>query len=104
MWRMFCAIMIGVLVTVGVGAAVGIDALRWSQGIAARVLPDGVGNELYAIVADGLGPVIWALPGLIVAVLIAGWRRHPGPNCCRACGYDLTGNVSGRCPECGATL
>jgi 7-keto-8-aminopelargonate synthetase-like enzyme len=20
---------------------------------------------------------------------------------CRRCGYDLTGNVSGRCPECG---
>lgn len=20
---------------------------------------------------------------------------------CRSCGYDLTGNVSGRCPECG---
>jgi len=22
--------------------------------------------------------------------------------CCVACGYDLTGNVSGACPECGA--
>ena len=22
---------------------------------------------------------------------------------CRSCGYDLTGNVSGRCPECGET-
>lgn len=22
--------------------------------------------------------------------------------CCGRCGYDLTGNVSGRCPECGA--
>jgi|tagenome__1003787_1003787.scaffolds.fasta_scaffold17314810_2 hypothetical protein len=21
---------------------------------------------------------------------------------CASCGYDLTGNVSGRCPECGA--
>ncbi len=26
-------------------------------------------------------------------------RRH-GPHC-RECGYNLTGNVSGRCPECG---
>jgi hypothetical protein len=23
---------------------------------------------------------------------------------CVACGYDLTGNVSGRCPECGTTI
>ena len=21
--------------------------------------------------------------------------------CCASCGYDLTGNISGRCPECG---
>jgi hypothetical protein len=26
-------------------------------------------------------------------------RRRPG--LCRECGYNLTGNVSGRCPECG---
>lgn len=29
-------------------------------------------------------------------------RRQRGPGCCRRCGYDLTGNVSGTCPECGA--
>jgi hypothetical protein len=23
------------------------------------------------------------------------------PNSCHHCGYDLTGNVSGTCPECG---
>jgi len=23
------------------------------------------------------------------------------PNCCKECGYDLTGNTSGVCPECG---
>jgi hypothetical protein len=27
------------------------------------------------------------------------WRIPPG--CCRECGYNLTGNVSGTCPECG---
>jgi hypothetical protein len=30
-------------------------------------------------------------------------RRKPKyPNGCRQCGYDLTGNVSGNCPECGS--
>ena len=28
-------------------------------------------------------------------------KRHGG---CSKCGYDLTGNVSGRCPECGAAV
>jgi hypothetical protein len=23
---------------------------------------------------------------------------------CRKCGYDLTGNVTGRCPECGQEI
>lgn len=29
-------------------------------------------------------------------------RPRVAPACCSNCGYDLTGNVSGRCPECGA--
>jgi len=28
-------------------------------------------------------------------------RRPEGRGLCRHCGYDLTGNVSGVCPECG---
>jgi len=30
-------------------------------------------------------------------------RRFPAGHC-RNCGYNLTGNVSGRCPECGLTI
>ena len=29
------------------------------------------------------------------------WRREGR---CLRCGYDLTGNVSGRCPECGESI
>jgi len=29
--------------------------------------------------------------------------RHDGSSC-RSCGYNLTGNVSGKCPECGAVV
>lgn len=28
----------------------------------------------------------------------------PAGRYCRVCGYDLTGNVSGRCPECGTEI
>ena len=35
------------------------------------------------------------------------WRREiasRGRNRCRKCDYDLTGNTSGRCPECGESI
>lgn len=31
------------------------------------------------------------------------WRRRKR-NCCVQCGYNLTGNVSGICPECGRPI
>lgn len=31
-------------------------------------------------------------------------RRRARPGLCTACGYDLTGNVSGTCPECGLEI
>ncbi|MCB9850953.1 MAG: hypothetical protein H6817_09655 [Phycisphaerales bacterium] len=29
------------------------------------------------------------------------WRKRLSPGRCSRCGYDLTGNVTGVCPECG---
>ena len=50
-----------------------------------------------------------SLPLWIPFVLIGGttlllfWcdRHRIPPCCCQSCGYNLTGNVSGSCPECG---
>ena len=39
---------------------------------------------------------------LVVAPIVRIWTRPYPPGHCKRCGYDLTGNVSGRCPECGA--
>ena len=48
------------------------------------------------------------MPGVtlaaLLAALIAARPRKPGPGHCRKCGYDLTGNVSGKCPECGEVV
>ena len=59
----------------------------------------------------------WVAPFWLAAVLTAGlavacaalaarprraWRRRRG--LCPRCGYDLTGNTSGACPECGTAL
>jgi hypothetical protein len=44
--------------------------------------------------------VVVALAALCVTVIIQRkFRRRTG--CCSHCQYDLTGNVSGTCPECG---
>lgn len=61
--------------------------------------------------------LIWAAVfltccGGIVGLIIRGcWTLVFGkptgkdqPGHCSYCGYDLTGNVSGRCPECGAEV
>jgi len=53
------------------------------------------------------GPWGLLIPAFVPALLLlAAWqdRRRPPDGHCRACGYNLMGNVSGRCPECVATI
>ncbi len=47
-------------------------------------------------------PVFFGTPLCFAVVLAApgGWRRYPVGRC-QSCGYDLTGNASGVCSECG---
>lgn len=64
---------------------------------------------LYQIDGESVtGIVIAALPGIaMLAALVAGvFRPDPRPpfEACRQCSYNLTGNVSGRCPECGEAI
>lgn len=53
-----------------------------------------------------LAILLLAYPGLVLSRLI---RRRFRPdmsrgNACRRCGYDLRGNESGKCPECGTPV
>ena len=52
------------------------------------------------------GPLVLLLAWPTVAFLrgpLRRWRRRR-KGLCLACGYDLTGNVSGVCPECGEAI
>lgn len=42
---------------------------------------------------------------ILPAIWLYKWNKHRklGPNVCQACGYDLMGNETGVCPECGAS-
>jgi hypothetical protein len=50
---------------------------------------------------------LW-MPLVLVAVptAVLWWRdrRRVPPGHCQRCGYDLTGNTSGICPECGSSV
>jgi hypothetical protein len=50
---------------------------------------------------------LWVVcPPLAALVLLMACRRrrYSADSPCYECGYDLTGNTSGRCPECGASV
>ncbi len=44
-------------------------------------------------------------PLLVTLAALRRWARlKRNPNACRHCYYDLTGNESGACPECGSAI
>lgn len=50
-------------------------------------------------------PMLGAVIGSIIARRIEGARRRRECDpICPHCGYNLTGNTSGRCPECGKSI
>ncbi len=86
------------------GSYPGLSEVRLHMGL----FPLGsfsLSNSVYSI-----GGVSLWFPALILAILPAIWllkwnkRRKLGPNACSSCGYYLTGNTSGVCPECGLAL
>jgi hypothetical protein len=60
---------------------------------------------------SGLSFPLWGLLALLAVYPIVAFSRGPlrrrrrrGRGLCIRCGYDLKGNVSGVCPECGETI
>ena len=47
-------------------------------------------------------PVVAA--AMVTFVVLRRCRNSTRPGICTCCGYDLTGNVSGICPECGTAI
>ena len=64
---------------------------------------------LIALLSAGsmVGQIFWQAGIAIMAidiVMILLWPERPDwtkPGHCVSCGYDLTGDTTGRCPECG---
>lgn len=67
--------------------------------------------------SPGLPNMFWfEMIGILIPLILGGlfagllwfqarhWRKLGLAGVCYECGYDLTGNVSGRCPECGTQI
>ncbi len=65
-------------------------------------------DDWHRLAGVGMGLInLVAAPFVAFAVgMVAHFWRHRRfpPGHCSRCGYDLTGNVSGKCPECGAAI
>ena len=75
------------------------NAGGWVPGLpSARVL-DFVPDRTWITLTI---PLWCILVGLTVPTTILWWKdRRSAKGHCAQCGYDLTGNLSGTCPECG---
>lgn len=107
-----------------------MSRLHWFwRGAVATLASVVLGGSLYALIVvlinsrgmpnSGPGFIAFWIVGLlsvfifppVVAIAIyAALTRGYGPSApddepqCRKCGYNLTGNVSGVCPECGERI
>ena len=61
----------------------------------------GIGTPCAMFLLVGAYALVWLRRGLLIrATRLAEERKWR----CQACGYNLIGNESGRCPECGGAL
>ncbi len=61
----------------------------------------------YAVLLDPMFPAIFGLLfGVLLYFQCKLWSQKKAPMLseCVSCGYNLTGNVSGKCPECGIQI
>ena len=60
------------------------------------------------IAADSLILPLWSLVLVFLILplvwIVAAMRSRRNTNTCNTCAYDLTGNTSGTCPECGTAV
>ncbi|NLX23240.1 MAG: hypothetical protein GXY55_16435 [Phycisphaerae bacterium] len=96
---------------VALSALGGLFAAAACAGTFLLTLPDG-GDEgvlLWLFLAPSMAIAVLILLIASLILLIYGIRQRRrlaiSPRAiCRSCGYDLQGNVSGRCPECGTEI
>jgi hypothetical protein len=101
-------------VVIIVGCIILLCIERWPQPVLLAIAI--IGTIFYPVMAlgscmggafgnsfDVVVPLIWVPAAWVYLRSRFRSPRYP-KNHCQSCGYDLTGNVSGRCPECGTVI
>lgn len=82
----------------------GVPAIRW-RWVQPAISPQSARVEIsYVRFPAWLPPIVLLIYPAAVALQRIGERRRPRLGACPNCGYDLTGNVSGLCSECGEPI
>ena len=88
--------------------ACAVTGLVWGMvySSAALIVTDEYAWDLITLVPLAfMFHAVWgAFVGLVVGLPHRLLRPHYRDGHCRKCGYNLTGNVSGVCPECGVGI
>ena len=65
----------------------------------------GPSNRGLMEIAEDTSPLVYAFVAVVLPTLLVWrfWPKPPKPGHCR-CAYNLTGNTSGVCPECGVEV
>ena len=99
----FCAVLVWAIRPRLLGLAVAVTAFLASGGYILSIV-----HSLSAFYGTGpyAGDLVISLPvpiGLVGLVLLPTRKKRIRPGYC-TCGYNLVGNESGACPECGIAL
>jgi hypothetical protein len=88
-----CGLAAGLLILAAAFVHEFLPSAGWVSELADGVLDFFIWNPCAFVPIAVLAILMW--------VLRRGARPRVLPGHCQKCGYDLTGNESGRCPECG---
>ncbi len=101
----------GAIAGLGVSVLVAVQCVRAVEHDYGRPLPNGASTfcAVLAVELAIVAPMLYfgLATGLIEIVFPASWAREvkeESASCCEKCGYDLRGNESGVCPECGQAI
>lgn len=87
---------VGAALAIAVTVAVGLSAL-------AQLIPDN-DSPRDVLLRVVIPLIVSAVPASLALWWICRDRRPVDARICPECGYNLTGNVTGRCPECGTAI